>query len=241
VLVPFSHFHPDTFIPIRDSTVALRDPLPELRFTHNGLIHEGRVNVAYESIAAITFKLVPLVQNRLSRAFYGVDTTFVFGSSGLVPKLALHLVGGETVWLFTGWDSAMPISRVEAIHAAAEILSERTFDRRFAAYRAQFEAEDRFSYGGYHFHRNGDMTKTGRRLYNVHDGGFSIALGDFHVHVERKQTLIEKLLSLLGQTGRTIDISTDRDCFLSMFRLAYGVFWADEHYRDDIHAPDRRE
>jgi hypothetical protein len=221
--------------------VALRDPLPELRFTHNGLIHEGRVNVAYESIGAITFKLVPLVRNRLSRAFYGVDTAFVFGSSSLVPKFALHLVGGETVWLFTGWDVAMPISRAEAIYAAAEFLFERTFDRRFGAYRAQFEAEDRFSYGGYYFHRNGDMTKAGRRLYNVREPGFSIALGDFHVHVERRRTLIEKLLSLLGQTGRTIDISTNRDCFLSMLRLAYGVFWTDEHYRDDVLAPNGRE
>jgi hypothetical protein len=221
--------------------VALRDLLPELRFTDTGLIHEGRVNVAYESIGAITFKLVPLVRNRLSRAFYGVDTTFVFGSSSLVPKFALHLVGGETVWLFTGGDAAMPISRVEAIHAAAEFISERTFDRRFGAYRAQFEVEDRFSCGGYHFHRNGDITKAGRRLYNVRDRGFSIALGDFHIHVERKETPIERLLSLLGQTGRTIDISTDRDCFLSMLRLAYGVFWTDEHYRDDVRAPNRRE
>src|SRR5262249_33982475 len=211
------------------------------RFTDFGLIREGCANVAYESIDAITFKLVPLIQNRLTRAFYGVDTSWVFGSSSLVPKLALHLVGGETEWLFTGWDFAMPISRVEAIYGAADFLSERTFDRRFGAYRAQFEAEDRFSYGGYYFHRNGDIIKAGKRLYNVHDSGFSIALGDFHVHVERKETPIEKLLSLLGQTGRTIDISRDRDCFLSMYRLAYGTFWADEHYRDDVHAPNRRE
>jgi hypothetical protein len=224
-----------------DLTVALRDSLPELRFTDIGLVHEGRGNVAYESIDAITFKLVPPIRNRLSRAFYGLDTTLAFGSSSLMPKLALHLVGGQTVWLFTGWDFAMPISRVEAIHAAAEFLSERTFVRRFGAYRAQFEAEDRFSYGGYHFHRNGDLIKAGKRLCNVHDGGFSIALGDFHVHVERKEMLIEKLLSWLGQTGRTIDISRDRDCFLSMYRLAYGIFWADEHYRDDVRAPNRRE
>ena len=224
-----------------DLAVALREPLPELRFTDVGLIHEGRANVTYESIDSITFRLVPLIRNRLSRAFYGVDTTLVFGSSSLIPKLALHLVGGETVWLFTGWDFAMPMSRVEAIHAAAEFLSERTFDQRFGAYRAQFEADDSFSCGGYHFHRNGDIIKAGKRLYNVYDSGFSIALGDFHVHVERKETPIGKLLSLLGQTGRTIDISRDRDCFLSMYRLAYGIFWADEHYRGDVRAPNRRE
>jgi hypothetical protein len=222
-------------------TVALRDSLPELRFIDVDLIHEGRANVTYESIDSITFKLVPLIRNRLSRAFYGVDTTLLFGSSSLIAKLALHLVGGETVWLFTGWDFAMPVSRVEAIYAAVEFLSERTFDRRFGAYRAQFEAEHRFSYGGYHFHRNGDIIKAGKRLYNVYDSGCSIALGDFHVHVERKETPIEKLLSLLGQTGRTIDISRDRDCFLSMYRLACGISWADEHYRDDVRAPNRSE
>jgi hypothetical protein len=160
-----------------------------------------------------------------------------------MPKLALHLVGGETIGLFTGWEFAIPISRsrVEAICGAAEFLSERTFDRRFGKYRAKFEAEDRFSFGCYHFCRNGDIFKAGRRLYNLHDSGLYTGLGDFHIHFERKETLIEKLQSFLGQMGHTIDISRDRDCFLSMYRLAYGIFWADEHYRDDVRAPNRRE
>jgi hypothetical protein len=103
--------------------VTLVDLLPELRFTDSGLIWEGRANVAYESKDAITFKLLPLIRNRLSRAFYGVDTTVVFGSSRLMPKLALHLVGGETIRLFTGWEF-IPISRsrLEAICGAAEFL-----------------------------------------------------------------------------------------------------------------------
>jgi hypothetical protein len=219
--------------------VTLLELLPELRFTDSDLIWEGRANVAYESIDAITFKLLPLVRNRLSRAFYGVDTTVVFRSSRLMPKLALHLVGGETIRLFTGWEF-IPISRLEAICGAAEFLSERTFDRRFGKYRAQFEAEDRFSVGRYHFCRNGDIFKAGRRLYNLHDSGFYSGLGDFHIHFECKQTPIEKLQSFLGQMGHTIDISRDRDCFLSMYRLAYGIFWADEHYRDDVRAPNRQ-
>jgi hypothetical protein len=221
-----------------NSTVTPLDLLPEFRFTDSGLICDGRANVAYESIDAITFKLLPLIRNRLSRTFYGVDTTVVFGSSSLMPKLALHLVGGETVGLFTGWEFASPISRsrVEAICGAAELLSERTFDRRFGRYRAEFEAEDRFSFGRYHFYRNGDIFKAGKRLYNLHDSGFYSGLGDFHIHFERKETLIEKLQSFLGQMGHTIDISRDRDCFLSMYRLAYGIFWADEHYRDDVRA-----
>jgi hypothetical protein len=223
--------------------VTLLDVLPELRFTDSGLICEGRANVAYESIDAITFKLLPLIRNRLSRAFYGVDTSVVSGSSSLMPKLALHLVGGETIELFTGWEFAIRLSqsRVEAICGAAEFLSERTFDRRFGQYRAKFEAEDRFSFGRYHFYRSGDIFKAGRRLYNLHDSGFYTGLGDFHIHFERKEKLIEKLQSFLGQAGHTIDISRDRDCFLSMYRLAYGIFWADEHYRDDVRAPNGRE
>jgi hypothetical protein len=67
--------------------VTLVDLLPELRFTDSGLIWEGRANVAYETIDAITFKLLPLIRNRLSRAFYGVDTTVVFGSNRLMPKI----------------------------------------------------------------------------------------------------------------------------------------------------------
>lgn len=88
--------------------MTLLDLLPELRFTDSGLICEGGANVAYESIDAITFKLLPLVRNWLSRAFYGFDTTVVLpGNSKLMPRLALHLVGGETIGLFTGWEFAI--------------------------------------------------------------------------------------------------------------------------------------
>jgi hypothetical protein len=216
-----------------NSAVMPLNLLPKLRFTDSGLICEGRANVAYESIDAITFKLLPLMRNRLSRAFYGIDASVVVGSCNVVPKFALHLAGGETVALFTGWESAMPRSRVEAICGAAEFLSERTFDRRFGRYRAEFLAEDRFSVGRHQFYRNGDIFRDGRRLCNLHDSSLSTGLGDFHIHFERQETPIEKLQSVLGQAGHTIDISRDRDCFLSMVRLAYGIFWADERYRDD--------
>jgi hypothetical protein len=215
--------------------VTLPDLLPELRFTDSGLICEGRANVAYDSIAGITFKLLPLLRNRLSRAFYGIDTSVAIGSGGLMPKLALHLAGGATVRLFTGWEfaGAMSRSRLEAVCGAADFLSERTFDRRFGRYKAKFAAEDRFSFGRHHFCRNGDLLKAGERLYNLHDSDIYVGLGDFHIHFERRKTPIERLQSFLGQAGHTIDISRDRDCFLSMYRLAYGVFWAGEHYRDD--------
>jgi hypothetical protein len=234
----------DIHIGNRDQTVTPRDLLPELRLTDSGVICAGHANVAYESIDGITFKLLPLVRNRLSRAFYGVDTSWVLGSgSDLVPKLALHLVGGATIALFTGrgFEGGMSKSRVEAICGAAEFLSERTFDRRFGQYRAQFATEGRFSFGRYHFHRNGDILKAGRRLCNLHDSGFYTGLGDFHIHFERQETPIEKLRSFLGQSGHTVDISKDRDCFLSMYRLAYGIFWADERYRDDGCAPNGGE
>ena len=224
--------------------MTLRNLLPELRFTDSGVICEGRGNIAYEQIDAITFKVLPFVRNRLGRAIYGFDTTVVLsGYSKLMPRLALHLVGGETLWLFTGWEFMIQLSesRVEAICGAAEFLCERTFDRRFGKYWAEFEAEDRFCFGGYRFCRNGDIFKAGRRLYNLHDRGFYAGLGDFHIHFERQQTLIEKLRSFLGQIGHTVDLGRDRDCFLSMYRLAYGIFWIDERYRDDVGALNRDE
>ena len=152
-------------------------------------------------------------------------------------------MGGEAVTLFTGWEFASPMSRsrVEAICGAAEFLSERTFDRRFGQYRAKFETDGHFSVGRYRFYRNGDIFKAGRRLFNLHDSGLSTGLGDFHIHFERRETPIEKLQSFLGQAGHTIDISRDRDCVLSMYRLAYGIVWADERYRDDVRAPNGRE
>jgi hypothetical protein len=97
-----------------------------------------------------------------------------------------------------------------------------------------FEADGRFCFGGYDFRRNGDIFKAGRRLYNLHGSGLHTGLGDFHVHFERRQTPNEKLRFVLGQAGHTIDISRDRDCFPSMLRLACGIVWTDERYRDDV-------
>jgi hypothetical protein len=206
--------------------------LPDLRFTDSALVYAGAAKVDYGSIEAITFKLVPLLQNRLPRLFWGFDTSHPLESSRSTPKLGLHFAGGETMWLSRGRDFAIDIARVEAIGAAAEFLSERTFDRRFRRYREQFESGDRFSYGPYQFRRNGDILKSGKRLYNVRDDNFSVVLGPFHIHFERKESSLKKLQSLLGQLGHTIEISRDRDCFLSLYRLAYGTYWADEHYRD---------
>jgi hypothetical protein len=197
----------------------------------------GGDRLSYDAIEAISFKLVPLIQNRLSRAFYGIDRSMpllvLSEPSMLTAKLALHLPGGETVWLARGLDFVIAKSRVEALHAAAEFLSQRTFERRNAGYRTQLASEGHFDYRTYRFCRDGSILRRGRRLYNVNDKAFSVVLGDFHVHFERKQTSTERLLSWLGQSGHTLDISRDRDCFLSMYRLAYGVFWADEAYRDE--------
>jgi hypothetical protein len=166
------------------------------------------------------------------------------GSSASTAILALHLAGGDTIWLSRGWDlvdllrgwQTIVQSRVEAICAAAEFLSERTFERRFGSYRKQLEEAGRFSYGRYAFDRNGDVLRFGRCIYNVRDTGFSIVLGAFHVHLERQETLWDRLWSLLGQSGHTINISKDRDCFLSMYRMMYGAHWPDERYRDDARA-----
>ena len=212
-------------------TVKIPD-LPEVVFTATGLVRDDIGSINYDSIAAITFKTLPLLQNRISRAFFGFDRIIVFGSSNWTPRLALHLVDERTIWLSRGRDLAIPSARAEALCAAAEFLLERTFDRRFAKYREQFEAEDRFFYGRYCFCRNGDILKRDRRLYNVHDTHFYILLGPFHVHLEHKATLFERLRATVGQLGHTIDIGRDRDCFLSMYRLAYGTYWPDEHYRD---------
>jgi hypothetical protein len=206
--------------------------LPEVRLTDSALVYAGGAKVDYGSIESITFKRVPLLQNRLPRLFWGFDTSHPLESSRLTPKLGLHLAGGETMWLSRGWDFAIDIARTEAICAAAEFLSARTFDRRFRKYREQFDSADRFSYGRYQFCRNGDILKSGKRLYNVHDDNFSVVLGPFHIHFERKESSFKKLQSVLGQLGHTIEISRDRDCFLSLYRLAYGTYWVDERYRD---------
>jgi hypothetical protein len=211
--------------------------LPELELTDTGLVYAGR-QVDFRSIDGITFKVLPLLQNRLARAFWGFDTSYPLGLSSSTPRLGLHFANGEIMWLSNGWDFTIQSARLEAISAAAEFLSERTFSRRLERFRQQFRLEDRFSYGRYHFFRNGDILKSSKRIYNVHDSYFSVVLGPFHIHFEQKEAPFAKLWSLVGQLGHTIEISRDRDCFLSMYRLAYGTCWADERYLDGVRCPE---
>ena len=206
--------------------------LPELELADEAIVYKASRRIAYESLQAVIFEALPLLQNRIARAFYGIDVQVPFGSSSYSPKLALHLSDGEVIWISRARDFAVSKARAEAICAAAEFLSARTFDRRFGKYREELERSGCFSYGKYQFCRNGELLKSGRRLCNIRDPHISVLLGPFHVHIDQKRTRLEKLLSLLGQSGVTIVISKDRDCFLSMYRLVYGTYWNDEHYRD---------
>ena len=206
--------------------------IPELELTDEATVYEGSRRIEYEWVRAVIFEVLPLPQNRLARAFYGIDVQVPFGSSSYSPKFALHLSDGEVIWISRGWDFAVSKTRMEAICVAAEFLSERTFDRRFGNYRAELERSGCFSYGKYQFCRNGELLKSSRRLCNVCDPHISVLLGPFHIHIDQKRTRLEKFLSLLGQSGVNIVISKDRDCFLSMYRLMYGIYWNDEQFRD---------
>jgi len=64
--------------------------LPELELADEAITYEGSQRIDYESIQAIVFEILPLLQNRLARAFYGIDVQVPLGSSSYSPKLALH-------------------------------------------------------------------------------------------------------------------------------------------------------
>jgi len=50
------------------------DLAPAFALTDSAVVADGRT-LPDDAIVAISFKLVPLIQNSLSRAFYGVDTS----------------------------------------------------------------------------------------------------------------------------------------------------------------------
>ena len=206
--------------------------LPELELTGEAIIYQGSRRIEYESLQAIVFEVHPHPQNRWGRALYGFETYIPIWGSSYFPLLALHLPGGEVIWISRGWAFYLSKARADAICAAAEFLSERTFDQRFEKYKQEMERSDCFSYGKYQFCRNGELLKSGKRLYNIRDPHTSVLLGSFHIHIEQARTRLERLRSFLGQSGVTIVISKDRDCFLSMFRLIYGLSWQEEQYRD---------
>ena len=101
--------------------------LPELEFSDHTFTYKGDKRIDYNSIEAITFKMVPLGESTLA-SLPGFDTYIPLSSdiSRLAPKLALHLPGDKTLWLWRGWNYLdIPLSRVAAIDAAAEFLFER--------------------------------------------------------------------------------------------------------------------
>jgi hypothetical protein len=102
--------------------------LPEVELADDAMIYQRSRRVEYGDIEAIIFEVLPLLQNRIARAFYGIDVQVPFGSSSYTPKLALHLSDGEIIWVSRGWDFVVSSARAEAVCTAATLVGYNTLN-----------------------------------------------------------------------------------------------------------------
>jgi len=197
--------------------------LTALEFSDDGFSYRRR-SYTYQSITAISFDAV-----HTKHYVNSVPT-----GSSYNAELILHLANGigldiKQPWAyFSGTQKAI----VEAMWKANEIFSELTFDQRIEKYESQLRAKEFFAYGRYQFRRGGDLFKDCRLLFNIKKDGVSVLLRPSSISFVTKKTLAQKLASLFVNFEENIDIRRDRDCFLYMYKLAFGQFWPTEQYRE---------
>jgi len=115
---------------------------------------------------------------------------------------------------------------MQAAQQASSIIEEITFTKRVATYENSISERGFFNYNDVQFHRNGDIFKSGRFLYNIRSQDISISLQVFYLHITKNdKNLKEKFKSIISSDDLQINISRDRDCFLYMFNILYGLSW----------------
>jgi len=197
--------------------------LDKLEFGDDAFAYAGR-SYAYDEIASIEFQAV---QTKHSVNFIPAGTSYD-------AYLKVHLANGRTVRIGQEWSLWRGDSqrvRMEAVWRAKEILSEMSFANRVEPLEKSVAQRGFFAFGRYQFHKDGDVFKDGKLLFNLKDKTISARLGPFQLHLVRQKRGLEKLAGAFFNLDHVIDISRDRDCILYMFRHVYGLAWNNEPVR----------
>jgi len=138
--------------------------------------------------------------------------------------------GATSVFGDNGFWGSLNKKGFEALARVGEILSELTFTYRIRRYEQFIQEKQYFPYGQYQFHKSGDIFSDGQLLFNIHEAQNVRKIDTFTLAM-RPPKAPGKLWKNLFQSEVSIDISTDKDCLLYMFRSVYGIYFGDERIR----------
>ncbi len=188
--------------------------IPELTLENEHFIWEGNA-VPYASVEQIAFHAT---QTRHS--YNAIPTGTEYAS-----KLELEIKDARPIEItFSGRGLINHDSErqgMKRLWQVRELLCELTFLHRIKRYEDQFADKGYFGYFAYRFHRDGDISKHGKRLFNIKDRGFAAQMSPFKLH------LCGKRAGLAGffNGDEIIELHVDEDCVLYMLRAAYGWTW----------------
>jgi hypothetical protein len=188
--------------------------IPDLTLDNEHFIWRGNV-IPYSSVEQIAFHAT---HTRHSINAIPAGTTYE-------SKLALEIKGAQPIEIaFSGRgliNHDFERRRMASLRQAREILSELTFLHRIKGYEEQFATKNYFSYFSYRFHGHGDISKHGKRLFNINDRSFKARLSPFRLHLCPLRTGFAGFF----KGDEVIELHVDEDCMLYMLRLAFGWTW----------------
>jgi hypothetical protein len=184
--------------------------LEHLRLENREFHWHDRIH-PYEDIASIRFH----AQRKLEYTFLPTGSTYG-------ADLALDMTDG-TVIRFESEGRAVfsneeQNKRVAAIRQAKEILSEKSFAVRIAAFEDAVRERGCFKYGTCKFYKDGEVFRDGYKICSIKEPGFTMRSSPFQLHLCPPRSGLSKLF------GHRIVIPTtaDEDCLYYMLRHVYG-------------------
>lgn len=193
--------------------------VPDLRLDDDFFEYKGRKH-QYSEINSIEFGAV-VTKNSVN---------FVPAGKSFDAKLAVFPKFGNEFDIkpVKGWFGGLKEAAFGELQRVNAALSFMTFNYRAETYEEQLKESNLFRMGGYEFHKNGNLSKSGKFITNLKDGSHSFLLGAFNVTISKKKKSVAEKLKASWSGESTIYIGKDRDCFIYLMSTVYGLRWSSE-------------
>jgi len=195
------------------------DLVPDLRLDDDFFVHKGH-RYQYSEITSIEFGAVITKHS----------VNFIPTGKSYDAKLTVSTITGHVFEIkpAKSWLGKLKAPAFRELQNVNSALSFMTFNFRVQIYETQLRDSNFFRMGGYEFHRNGDLSKSGKYITNLKDGSHNFHLDAFNVTISKKKKSIAERLKASWSGESTIYIGKDRDCFIYLLSEIYGLRWKTE-------------
>lgn len=198
--------------------------LEDLTFYDEGFVYGKDCDYPYKDILSIKYTATAI---KRSVNFVPTGTTYE-------TYLCLHLADGIKLRIdqeksFLGIKEK---EKAEAVMRASAIFHEISFTHRMERYEKQLNEKGFISWGEHQFGKNGDLFKSNELLFNLKDDNVSKTLNVFTFEAGKKSSNFKESLVKFWKGNESIDISTDKDCFLYFMKNYLGYTWKHEAVKE---------